>query len=105
MSGAKFDTYEPGTLNWDESFEPSPPPPRVAGAVRAAEGGGRTAPPANYVGDDAATAPDVDGPRMATTLLSPTYFCARACAGVAPCSTGVSPPTSLIFRPRPGASV
>ena len=25
MSGAKFDTYEPGTLNCEASFEPSPP--------------------------------------------------------------------------------
>ena len=25
MSGAKFDTYEPGTLNAVASFEPSPP--------------------------------------------------------------------------------
>ena len=25
MSGAKFDTYEPGALNCDGAFEPSPP--------------------------------------------------------------------------------
>ena len=25
MSGAKFETYEPGCLNCDASFEPSPP--------------------------------------------------------------------------------
>ena len=25
MSGAKFETYEPGALNADGSFEPSPP--------------------------------------------------------------------------------
>ena len=35
-----------------------------------------------------------------TTLLSATYFCASVCAGAGPCSTGVSPGTSLIFRPH-----
>src|SRR4051794_10818255 len=33
------------------------------------------------------------------------YFCASVCAGAGPCSTGVSPPTSLTFRCMPGASV
>src|SRR5262249_49348279 len=41
---------------------------------------------------------------MASTLGSPTYFCASVCAGAGPCSTGVSPPTSFTLRPRPGAS-
>ena len=36
---------------------------------------------------------------MATTLLSATYFCASACAGAGPCSTGVSPSASLTFSP------
>src|SRR5579864_9387665 len=54
---------------------------------------------ASYVGLEAATAPEVDGPRMATTDLSETYFCASATAGAGPCSTGVSPWTSLTLRP------
>jgi quercetin dioxygenase-like cupin family protein len=45
-----------------------------------------------------ATAPEVAGPRTARTLLSATYFWASDWAGVAPCSTGVSPVTSLTFR-------
>ena len=47
----------------------------------------------------AAALPEVDGPRIATTFLSEMYFCASACAGAGPCSTGVSPRTSLTFRP------
>src|SRR5260221_1204344 len=62
-------------------------------------------PAAKYVWLDAATAPEVDGPRIPTTLLSATYFCASACAGAGPCSTGVSPRTSWILRPSFGASV
>src|SRR5712691_205731 len=58
-----------------------------------------------YVWLEAATAPDVDGPRMAITLLSATNFCARLCAGAGPCSTGVSPVMSRIFRPIFGGRV
>src|SRR5437764_11270162 len=58
-----------------------------------------------YVALEATTAPDVDGPMTASTLLSPTYFWASACAGAAPCSTGVSPSTNLTFSPRGLASV
>ena len=49
--------------------------------------------------------PDVDGPRIATTLLSAMYFCANASAGAGPASTGVSPSASLTFRPYCEASV
>src|SRR6476646_8748980 len=62
-------------------------------------------PAAAYVLLDAATAPEVDGPITATTFLSATNFCAKVCAGAAPCSTGVSPVTRLILRPYFGASV
>src|SRR6185312_4653527 len=58
-----------------------------------------------YVVLEAATAPEVDGPRIARTLLSPTYFCASVCATAAPCSTGVSPSTSFTLRPSFGARV
>src|SRR3954453_20453834 len=58
-----------------------------------------------YVELDAATAPDVDGPSTTRTLLSATYFWARACAGAGPCSTGVSPSTNLTFSPSGFASV
>src|SRR3954471_17999919 len=58
-----------------------------------------------YVLVEATTAPDVDGPSNATTLLSPTYFWASACAGAGPCSTGVSPSTNLTFSPRGFARV
>src|SRR5882762_678942 len=58
-----------------------------------------------YVVLDAATAPDVDGPSSTRTLLSATYFWARACAGAGPCSTGVSPSTNLTFSPSGFASV
>src|SRR6478609_10487160 len=54
---------------------------------------------------EAATAPDVDGPRTTRTLLSAMYFWARACAGAGPCSTGVSPSTNLTFSPSGFASV
>src|SRR3954470_8379822 len=54
---------------------------------------------------DAATAPEVDGPRTTSTLLSAMYFWASDCAGAGPCSTGVSPSTSLTFSPRGFASV
>src|SRR6476619_5758433 len=59
---------------------------------------------AEYVLVEAATAPDVDGPRIASTLGSPTYFCASVWAGAGPCSTGVSPVTNFTFRCIPGAS-
>ncbi len=49
--------------------------------------------------------PEVDGPRTATTFLFAMYFCANASAGAGPCSTGVSPRTSLTFSPYCGASV
>ena len=62
-------------------------------------------PPGSTASLEAATAPEVDGPRIATTLLSAMYFCASACAGAGPCSTGVSPRTSLTFSPYCGASV
>ena len=58
-----------------------------------------------YVALEAATAPEVDGPMIATTLLSATYFCARDCAGAGPCSTGVSPRTSFTFSPSGFARV
>src|SRR5258705_4056102 len=58
-----------------------------------------------YVELDAATAPDVDGPSTTSTLLSATYFWARACAGAGPCSTGVSPRTSFTFSPSGFARV
>src|SRR5262245_12944726 len=48
---------------------------------------------------DAATAPEVEGPMRPTTLWSATNFCAAACAGAGPCSTGVSNGTSVIFSP------
>src|SRR3954465_12956029 len=54
---------------------------------------------------DAATAPDVDGPRTTSTLLSAMYFWASACAGAGPCSTGVSPRTNLTFSPSGFASL
>ncbi len=54
---------------------------------------------------EAATAPDVDGPRTTSTFLSATYFWASACAGAGPCSTGVSPSTNLTFSPSGFASV
>ena len=47
---------------------------------------------------------DVAGPITATTFWSATYFWASACAGAGPCSTGVSPVSSWIFNPSPGAS-
>ena len=54
---------------------------------------------------EAATAPEVDGPITPTTDLSATYFCASVWAGAGPCSTGVSPGTSLIFSPSFAGSV
>ena len=42
---------------------------------------------------------------MPTTLGSATYFWASVWAGDGPCSTGVSPCRSWIFRPICGASV
>src|SRR5690349_142137 len=53
----------------------------------------------------APASPEVDGPSTATTLLSAMYFCASASAGAGPSSTGVSPSSSLTFRPYFGASV
>src|SRR3954447_1648341 len=57
-----------------------------------------------YVVLDAATAPEVDGPRTTSTLGFATYFCASACAGAGPCSTGVSPRTNFTLRCSFGAS-
>src|SRR4051812_23552518 len=42
---------------------------------------------------------------MPTTAGSAAYFCASVCAGAGPCSTGVSPCSSWIFRPNGGARV
>ena len=58
-----------------------------------------------YVSLEAATAPEVDGPIIPMTLLSATYFCASACAGAGPCSTGVSPVISWTFSPNVFGSV
>src|SRR5215475_742706 len=56
-------------------------------------------PALKYVWAEASASPDVDGPMMPTTFGSDAYFCASARAGAAPCSTGVSPWSSWIFRP------
>ena len=72
--------------------------------VRVADGEMCGTPAAKYVWLVAATAPEVAGPITATTFWSATYFCANACAGAGPCSTGVSPVTSCTFSPSPGAS-
>src|SRR3954447_414902 len=53
-----------------------------------------------YVLLEAATAPEVEGPMMPTTLGSATNFCAAACAGAGPCSTGVSNGTSVTLSPN-----
>src|SRR5947208_759352 len=58
-----------------------------------------------YVALDAATAPEVDGPMIPTTALSATNFCAAACAGAGPCSTGVSNGTSVALSPTVWGSV
>src|SRR5471032_2602175 len=68
-------------------------------SVRVADGETCAIPAWKYVWLEAATAPEVDGPRIATTLLSATNFCASACAGAGPCSTGVSPGTMTTLRP------
>ena len=73
--------------------------------VRVADGETCASPASKYVWLEAATAPEVEGPRIATTRLSATNFCASDCAGAGPCSTGVSPGTSVIFSPYLGARV
>src|SRR3954464_9485170 len=62
-------------------------------------------PALKYAALDAATAPDVDGPITARTFWSAMNFCATVCAGAGPCSTGVSPTTSVARSPSLGARV
>src|SRR3954453_11718809 len=62
-------------------------------------------PALKYAALDAATAPEVDGPITASTFWSAMNFCATVCAGAGPCSTGVSPTTSVTLNPRFGARV
>ena len=73
--------------------------------VRVADGEMCAIPAWKYAVLDAATAPEVDGPRTAITFGSPMNFCATDWAGAGPCSTGVSPTTSVARRPILGASV
>ena len=49
--------------------------------VRVADGEMCAIPAWKYVALEAATAPEVDGPSTARTLLSATNFCASDCAG------------------------
>jgi hypothetical protein len=64
------------------------PPTVFVSVVRVADGEMCASFAAAYAFVDAATAPDVDGPRSARTLGVPMYFCASVCAGAGPCSTG-----------------
>src|SRR6188472_3883000 len=75
------------------------PPTGLVSDVRVADSETCTIPAAKYAALDAATPPEVEGPRIAITLGSAMNFCASACAGAPPCSTGVSPVTSEMLKP------